>query len=120
MSKAIPGEEIMPHVCPWWSGYFIDNPLRRMLHDSKAILKPYVKPGMMVMDVGCGMGMLDEIHACRKSGGKLLVAEPQLHVPGKAFQQTVATTEAVGFKVIEEPQVRWCRAVMLSQPRRWR
>ena len=23
----------MAHVCPWWGGYFIDNPLRRWLHD---------------------------------------------------------------------------------------
>lgn len=45
----------MPHVCPWWGGYFIDNPLR-LLHNAEKILGPYVKPGMTVMDVGCGMG----------------------------------------------------------------
>jgi uncharacterized membrane protein YphA (DoxX/SURF4 family) len=46
----------MPHVCPWWGGYFIDNPLRRLIHDFETILGPYVKPGMTVLDVGCGMG----------------------------------------------------------------
>ncbi len=45
------------HVCPWWGGYFIDNPLRRLLHNPEKILGPYVKPGMTVMDVGCGMGL---------------------------------------------------------------
>jgi ubiquinone/menaquinone biosynthesis C-methylase UbiE len=47
----------MPHVCPWWGGYFIDNPLRRLFHNPEKIVGPYVKPGMTVMDVGCGMGM---------------------------------------------------------------
>jgi 2-polyprenyl-3-methyl-5-hydroxy-6-metoxy-1,4-benzoquinol methylase len=44
------------HVCPWWGGYFLDNPLRRLIHDPEKIVGPYVKPGMTVMDVGCGMG----------------------------------------------------------------
>ena len=45
------------HVCPWWAGYFIDNPLRRLLHNPEAILGRYVRPGMTVMDLGCGMGL---------------------------------------------------------------
>jgi ubiquinone/menaquinone biosynthesis C-methylase UbiE len=45
------------HVCPWWGGYFIDNRLRRWLHNPQQILTPYVRPGMTVMDFGCGMGM---------------------------------------------------------------
>ena len=45
------------HVCPWWLGYLIDNPLRRLLHNPEKFVGPYVKPGMAVMDVGCGMGI---------------------------------------------------------------
>ena len=45
------------HVCPWWCGYFIDNWFRRWLHEPERILSPYVRPGMTVMDFGCGMGM---------------------------------------------------------------
>jgi ubiquinone/menaquinone biosynthesis C-methylase UbiE len=45
------------HVCPWWGGCFIDNPLRRLLHNPGKILGPHVKPGMTVMDFGCGMGL---------------------------------------------------------------
>lgn len=44
------------HVCPWWGGYFIDNPWRRLLHDPQQLLGPHVQPGMTVLDVGCGMG----------------------------------------------------------------
>ena len=47
----------MAHVCPWWVGYFIDNPLRRWIHNPEQILRPYVKPGMRVLDFGCGMGL---------------------------------------------------------------
>ncbi len=43
-------------VCPWWLCYSFDNPLRRLFHDPKRLLDPYVKPGMTVVDIGCGMG----------------------------------------------------------------
>jgi ubiquinone/menaquinone biosynthesis C-methylase UbiE len=47
----------MPHVCPWWGGYFIDNWFRRWLHNPERISAPYVEPGMTVLDFGCGMGI---------------------------------------------------------------
>lgn len=178
------------HVCPWWGGYFIDNRLRRLLHNPEKIVGLYVKPGMTVMDVGCGMGMfslamarmvgdqgeviavdlqqqmldvlwrraekagvadriqthrcepnrlgveaeadfalafmmvhevpdqcrlLAEIHGCLKPDGKLLVAEPKIHVPDPAFRQTVALAEEVGLRVVEKPHVRWCRAAVLER-----
>jgi hypothetical protein len=40
-----------------WGGYFIDNCFRRWLHNPAKTVGPYVKPGMTVMDVGCGMGL---------------------------------------------------------------
>ncbi|MHB1038149.1 MAG: class I SAM-dependent methyltransferase [Pirellulales bacterium] len=180
----------MPYVCPWWGGYFIDNPIRHLLHNPDKIVGPYVRAGMTVIDVGCGMGLfsiamaklvgdqgrviavdlqrkmldvlgkraeragvadriqrhkcdqdrlgvdaqadfalafmmvhevpdqrrlLGEIMACLKPGGKLLVAEPKIHVPGKAFGQTVALATEVGLRTFEEPMVRWCRAVVLEK-----
>ena len=45
------------HVCPWWAGYFIDNPLRRLLHSPEAILGRHLRTGMTAMDLGCGMGL---------------------------------------------------------------
>jgi ubiquinone/menaquinone biosynthesis C-methylase UbiE len=177
-------------VCPWWGGYFIDNPLRRLLHRPEKIVGPYVRPGMTVMDVGCGMGLfsiamakmvtetgrviavdlqqqmldalgrraekagvaarirthrceadrlgvdaaadfvlafamvhevpgqrrlLTEIRDCLKPAGRFLVAEPRLHVSGKAFGQTVALAEEVGLKVVENPAVRLCRAAVFER-----
>ena len=43
-------------VCPWWFAYTFDNPLRRLLHNPRKILGPYVKEGDTAVDIGCGMG----------------------------------------------------------------
>ena len=43
-------------VCPWWLGYLLASPLRRLLQDPAAIVKPYVSEGMTALDIGCGMG----------------------------------------------------------------
>ena len=44
------------HVCPPWVGYLLISPMRRLWHDPKKILGPYVKEGMTVLDLGCAMG----------------------------------------------------------------
>ncbi len=43
-------------VCPWWLGYFLASPLRRWFDDPSKLLKPYVRPGMTVLEPGPGMG----------------------------------------------------------------
>ena len=45
-------------VCPWWLGYWLASPLRRLLHDPHTLLAPYVQPGMTVVEPGPGMGFL--------------------------------------------------------------
>lgn len=44
------------NVCPVWVGYLLSSPLRKMLEDPEPLLAPYVKPGMVVADIGCAMG----------------------------------------------------------------
>jgi len=43
-------------VCPWWLGYLLASPLRRLLQKPEEIVRPFVTEGMNVLDVGCGMG----------------------------------------------------------------
>ena len=44
-------------VCPWWLGYFLASPIRRWLgQDAAAIVGPYVREGMTVLEPGPGMG----------------------------------------------------------------
>lgn len=44
------------HVCPWWGGYFLASPLRKLFENPEAWLGPLVRPGMTVLEPGCGMG----------------------------------------------------------------
>jgi ubiquinone/menaquinone biosynthesis C-methylase UbiE len=44
------------HVCPWYIGYLLASPLRRLFLNPEKILSPYVKEGMTVLEVGPGMG----------------------------------------------------------------
>ncbi len=69
------------HVCPWWGGYFIDNPLRRLLHKSERFLAPFVSPGMTVLDFGCGMGFTSIAMARLLAGRGTVIAadlQPQM------------------------------------------
>lgn len=44
------------HVCPWWYGYFLISPLRRLVQHPRRVLEPYVREGMLVLEPGAGMG----------------------------------------------------------------
>src|SRR5512141_1199013 len=47
----------MPHrVCPWWIGYFLASPLRRLVHSPATILRPFVSEGMTVVAPRPAMG----------------------------------------------------------------
>jgi ubiquinone/menaquinone biosynthesis C-methylase UbiE len=43
-------------VCPWWIGYLLASPLRKLRQDPRAILAPFVREGMVVLEPGPGMG----------------------------------------------------------------
>jgi ubiquinone/menaquinone biosynthesis C-methylase UbiE len=46
----------MGRVCPWWLGYLLASPVRKLIHDPIKILSPFVKNGMVAVDIGSGMG----------------------------------------------------------------
>lgn len=48
----------MPHerVIPWWMGYFLASPFRRLLQDPQRLIAPFVKENMTVAEIGPGMG----------------------------------------------------------------
>jgi ubiquinone/menaquinone biosynthesis C-methylase UbiE len=43
-------------VCPYWKGYVLINPLRKLFENPNRILGPFVQEGMIVLEPGCGMG----------------------------------------------------------------
>jgi ubiquinone/menaquinone biosynthesis C-methylase UbiE len=44
------------HVCPWYIGYLLASPLRRLFQNPEDILSPFLKEGMTVLEIGPGMG----------------------------------------------------------------
>src|SRR5215469_3587791 len=47
-------------VCPWWLGYFLASPLRRLWQDPGKLLAPYIREGMTVLEPGPGMGFFTQ------------------------------------------------------------
>ena len=43
-------------VCPVWVGYFLLNPLRKILENPEKIFSKVVYEGMTILEPGCGMG----------------------------------------------------------------
>lgn len=44
------------HVCPAWAGPLLCSPLRRLFERPETLLGDHVRPGMTVLEPGCGMG----------------------------------------------------------------
>jgi len=179
-------------VCPWWAGYLLISPLRRLAHDPQRIVGPYLEPGMTALDFGCGMGhfslamargvgttgrvvcvdlqprmlvglarraaraglrerlelrqaspedtglssfearvdfalavfvihevedqqqILRDLAGTLKPAGRLLLAEPKIHVREREFLRTLACAEAAGLVVAQRPAMRRARAVLLA------
>jgi len=177
------------HVCPWWIAYTFDNPVRKLFHKPHKIFGDYIKEGMTVMDVGCGMGyfsigmaklvgatgkviavdlqqkMLDVMHRrARRSGvadrilphrceadtigiqepvdfilafwmvhevsdknyffgqlrsllapeGKILIAEPKMHVTAEALDKTIEIAQNNGLQLCDKPAIRLSRTALLE------
>jgi SAM-dependent methyltransferase len=66
---------------PWWAGYLLVSPLRRLVHDPSKILAPYVYSGMTVLEPGPGMGFFTiEIARLTGPAGHVIAvdAEPRM------------------------------------------
>jgi len=46
----------MGKICPWWAGYLLANPLRKLIQNPDKILSRYLRTGMVAVDIGSGMG----------------------------------------------------------------
>ncbi len=44
------------HTCPWWLGYLLLAPMRRLHENPRSLLAPHVREGMRVLEPGPGMG----------------------------------------------------------------
>jgi ubiquinone/menaquinone biosynthesis C-methylase UbiE len=71
-------------VCPTELADSLDSRIRRWLQNPRAILAPYIKVGMTVLDVGCGPGFFSiEIAQMVGDTGKVISADLQDGMLGK-------------------------------------
>ncbi len=67
-----------PHVCPWWLGYLLSCPLRKLFDNPEQTLQPYVAEGMTVLDAGCAMGFYTlEMAKLVGTNGKVIAVDVQ-------------------------------------------
>jgi len=65
-------------VCPWWLGYLLASPLRRLAYDPAEILRPYVRAGMTVLEPGPGMGFFTlELARMVEASGRVVAVDVQ-------------------------------------------
>jgi ubiquinone/menaquinone biosynthesis C-methylase UbiE len=61
-------------VCPWWLGWILASPIRKLFQDPARILAPHVREGMTVLEPGPGMGFFTLELARRVGPGGRVVA----------------------------------------------
>jgi len=177
------------HICTWWIAYTFDNPVRKLIHNPHKILGGYIREGMTVMDIGCGMGyfsigmaklvgesgkviavdlqqkmlnvmlrrakrsaVADRImpHQCEantigvrgpvdfilafwmvhevsdkhkfflelqsnlRSKGKILIAEPKMHVTADELDKTIEIAQNNGLRCCDRPEIRFSRTALFE------
>ena len=60
-------------------------------------------------------GFFVQLHSALRAGGTLLLAEPTGHITPDEFAETVAAAEKAGLTVIERPEIKKSRAVLLQK-----
>ncbi|MEW6719257.1 MAG: methyltransferase domain-containing protein [Thermodesulfobacteriota bacterium] len=65
-------------LCPWWLGYYLACPARRLVQDPASILRSFVTEGMVVFEPGPGMGFFT-LELARRVGpeGKVVAVDVQ-------------------------------------------
>jgi len=97
-------------VCPVWIGYMLLNPLRKLGQNPNRILKPFLRPGMTVMDFGCAMGFFS-IPMARAVGpeGRVLcvdIQEGMLKVLGRRAARA-KVEKIIEPCLLEDSQIRF-------------
>ncbi len=76
------------HACPYWVGYLLASPLRKLAHDPHKLLAPYVREGMTVVEPGPAMGFFT-LELARLVGphGKVVAIDVQPRMLAKLAQR---------------------------------
>jgi len=67
----------------------------------------FILPFWMVHEVKNKKSFFSELHSNLAAGGKILTAEPKMHVSSEAFQKTLEIAQSVGLRLCEQPAIRF-------------
>ena len=71
-------EQTAHHVCPWWIGYLLASPVRRVFQHPAELLTPHVRQGMTVLEPGPGMGFFTlELARLVGAAGRVIAVDIQ-------------------------------------------
>ena len=66
------------HICPWQGGPLLAASLRKLAHNPRRIVGPYLSEGMTAMDIGCGMGFFTiPMSGITGKNGKIIAVDLQ-------------------------------------------
>ena len=68
----------------------------------------------MVHETGNYTEFLREIKTHLKEGGRFLIVEPSVHVSRKKYEKLASEVEEIGFKIIDRPEGRGGRSLLLG------
>jgi len=64
--------------CPWWLGFVLAHPVRKLFQNPANVVAPYVEGGMVVLEPGCGMGFFTlELARRVGSSGRVVAVDLQ-------------------------------------------
>jgi 2-polyprenyl-3-methyl-5-hydroxy-6-metoxy-1,4-benzoquinol methylase len=69
----------------------------------------------VVHEVPDSEALFSQVHQSMKPGSKLLLGEPKGHVSEDNFSQTITTARRCGFEVVDHPEIKRTRAVLLNK-----
>jgi 2-polyprenyl-3-methyl-5-hydroxy-6-metoxy-1,4-benzoquinol methylase len=75
----------------------------------------FVLASAVVHEVPDVDGFFYQIYEAMKSGSKFFVIEPKMHVPEKDFEKTISIARKNGFEIIDRPEIRSGRTVLLQK-----
>ena len=83
------------HVCPTALSGSLDNSIRKFFQNPRKLLGKYIKPGMTVMDLGCGPGFFSiEMAKMLNGSGKVIAADLQEGMLMKVNRKIAGTSLA--------------------------
>lgn len=68
----------------------------------------------MVHEVKNKISFFSELHSNLAAGGKILIAEPKMHVSTKAFQETLGIAQSTGLRICGQPAVRFSHTALFE------